>query len=191
MKQVDDVSSLIVALCIGCSPSAALQEPAEGASGEVPVVEVGTSAVVARVVEPAGEMTVAELLEQASIEDTPDNRAVLAVCERYRRAVEAKDVDLLLGLASPSYFDDGGTTGPSDDVDYAALAATLRGALRASSKVNYVFRYRSITWSGDVVRVDYRYSASFRHRDRVQQLSDTNRLELIRNGASFQLLSGM
>lgn len=160
-------------------------------SGRAPMVEVGNSETSGRVLEPTSETPVTALLAEGSIADTPDNRAVLAVCERYRRAVEDKDIDLLLELAAPSYLDDGGTPDPSDDVDRTALVDSLRRTFRASYKVQYAFRYQSITWEGDVARVDYRYTASFRHRDRLQQLGDTNQLVLVRSGDTFLLLSGM
>jgi hypothetical protein len=45
-------------------------------------------------------------IPNTDLADTADNRSVVNFCERYRRAVEAKDARTLLTLASPDYYED-------------------------------------------------------------------------------------
>lgn len=95
------------------------------------------------------------------IADTPDNRAVIAVCEHYRRALEARDLGALLALASPDYHDDAGTPADEDDdTDYQQLQLAMRHLLGALEAIRYDITYRRIQQRADLVLVDYDYSSS-------------------------------
>lgn len=59
------------------------------------------------------------------IEDTSETRAILLQMEKYRAAVEAKDVEAIRGLVDASFKDEGGSTAPDDDLNYANLADRL------------------------------------------------------------------
>lgn len=134
-----------------------------------------------------------ECLGGTRIPGTDENRAVLAFCEVYRRAVESQDVDTLLALASPRYLEDGGNADPSDDLDRAGLESTLRAQLSAIDSVRYEFRYRGVRRQGDVIHVAYTYVASFRltKTGDFKRLIEDNELELSPAGDSFLILSGM
>src|SRR5690348_10067368 len=60
-------------------------------------------------------------IPNTDVEDTEENRKLITFCEKYRKAVEYKDVGLLLKLASPKYYEDGGNVDAADDIDYAGL----------------------------------------------------------------------
>ena len=60
-------------------------------------------------------------IPNTDVEDTEENRTVVTFCERYRHAVELKDVGELLKLASNEYYEDGGNIDASDDLDYSGL----------------------------------------------------------------------
>ena len=66
-----------------------------------------------------------KLFPGTDIEDTEENKAILDVVEGYRRAVEGRNVEGILRLTSPRYFDDGGTPEGNDDVDHAGLQAKV------------------------------------------------------------------
>lgn len=133
-----------------------------------------------------------ECLGGTRIPGTDENRAVLAFCEVYRRAVEALDVETLLALASPRYFEDGGNSDPSDDIDREGLEKFLRRGFTSLRAVRYEFRYRDIRREGDVVVVAYTYAGSFELQggDTKRLLAD-NELRLERRGDSFLILGGM
>ena len=67
------------------------------------------------------------------LEDTDDTRAILAVMERYRSALEAKDAKAIQGLVSEAFREDGGTETPDDDLTYANLGEHLDRAERERS----------------------------------------------------------
>ena len=46
-------------------------------------------------------------IPNTDVEDSSENKKVIAFCEQYRHAVEDKDVGTLLKLASPRYYEDG------------------------------------------------------------------------------------
>jgi hypothetical protein len=133
-----------------------------------------------------------ECLGGTHIPGTDENRAVLAFCEVYRRAVEARDVDTLLSLASPAYFEDGGNTDPSDDLDRKGLEAFLREGLSSLSDVHYEFRYRDVRREGDAIVVSYTYAGSFSLKSgQTKRVIDDNELRLERSGDGFVITSGM
>ena len=43
-------------------------------------------------------------IQNTDVADSDDNRKVIAFCEKYRHAVELKDVDALLKMASEKYY---------------------------------------------------------------------------------------
>ena len=64
-------------------------------------------------------------IPNTDVPDTSENRDVIAFCERYRRAVESRDARALLAMASPRYFEDGGTPDGSDDYGLDGLQRLL------------------------------------------------------------------
>jgi hypothetical protein len=136
-------------------------------------------------------------IPNTDVEDNDQNRKVIDFCEEYRRAVETENVDKLLKLADPRYYEDGGNVDASDDLDYAGLRDYLQTRFKDTRSIRYEIRYRRIG-EGRKKRsifVDYTYSASYKiptpsgelWKHRVAE----NRLELVPNADSFLILSGM
>jgi hypothetical protein len=139
----------------------------------------------------------ATLIPNTDVEDTPENREILAFVEEYRHAVEERDVGRLLRMAHPRYLDRNGTPSGDDDVDYEALRAKLGAWRDGVLDVRYEIRYRRVTQREDRVYVDYTYTASFRtadpstERGRWSSRLADNRLVLQREGGELKVLSGM
>lgn len=157
------------------------------------------------------------MIPNTSVEDTEENREVINLCERYRRAVERRNVRDILALASSNYYEDSGTPGGDDDYDLAGLRAALLRWRESVTAVRYEVRYRRVQHENQRVLVDYTYTASFRvripailARPRIAIEGDTdegvgveerperwlrrvadNRLELERQGGEWRILSGM
>jgi hypothetical protein len=55
------------------------------------------------------------------IEDTRDNRSVLEVIGAYKQAVEARNVEGVVALCSPKYYEDNGNGDPTDDYGFSDL----------------------------------------------------------------------
>jgi hypothetical protein len=127
-----------------------------------------------------------------AIPDTPENREVLDVCERYRTAMENQDSTALLALASAQYLDDGGTPQETDDdVDHTTLVSMLDRTLGQITDVTYTFEYDRIDVQGDHAEVDYRYLGSYRHGGIERRVADANRLTLRREAGEWKIMSGM
>jgi ketosteroid isomerase-like protein len=138
----------------------------------------------------------ATLIPNTDVEDTTENRDVVAFVESYRHAVQARDVRKLLSLASPDYLDHNGTVSGSDDVDLETLRAKITALQSAIEDVRFEIRYRRVTFRGERVFIDLTYTGSFRigepggghHWSR--RLSD-QRIVLEKKNDSFLILSGM
>ena len=135
-------------------------------------------------------------IPNTTVEDTSDNRAVVQFVEKYRHAVQRKDVAALLSLASPRYLDDNGSPAGTDDIDYENLKARLTLWKDNVLDVRYEIRYRNITYRETTVWVDYTYTGNYRIKSPdgttrwSRRLAD-NRLILDNRGDSFLILSGM
>ena len=136
------------------------------------------------------------LIPNTDVADTPRNREIVKFCETYRRAVEQKNIGLLLEMAHPNYYEDGGTLDPTDDLDRAGLADYLRHKYVETESVRYEIRYRRVSDGrrGEHL-VDYTYSASFRiptsrGAEWRRKVAD-NRLEVVPHGEKFLIVAGM
>jgi hypothetical protein len=135
-------------------------------------------------------------IPNTDVEDTSKNRDIIRFCEKYRKALERKDVPLLLSMASPKYYEDGGNIDPEDDMDYAGLREWLEGRFSSAHSFRYEIRYRMIEHpSKNRVNVIYTYSASYKipglEKDDWQHSVSENRLELEQTKDSFRILAGM
>ena len=135
-------------------------------------------------------------IPNTDVEDNDDNRKVIAFCEKYRHAVEERNVPLLLKLASPSYYEDGGNVDASDDMDYTGLTEYLDSRFKETRAIRYEIRYRRIDRGApDRVFVEFTYSASFRipglKGDEWRHTVADNRLELIPDESAYKILAGM
>ncbi len=136
------------------------------------------------------------VIPNTDVRDTEFNRRVVEFCEEYRRAVERRNVALLLKFADPNYYEDGGNIDATDDIDYAGLREYLQTRFAEARAIRYEIRYRDVSQGpDDVVFVDYTYSASYKLPSDDgeiwrRQVAD-NRLELMPQGDTFTILRGM
>lgn len=144
-------------------------------------------------------------IPNTDVEDNADHRRVVSFCEAYRKAVERKDIPTLLGMAAPSYYEEGPNADASDDVDYAGLREYLANKYETANNIRYEIRYRRITFeqkncidskeSCDRILVDYTYSGSYRiatkDGEKWKSTVEENRLELVPSGETYLILTGM
>jgi hypothetical protein len=153
-----------------------------------------------------------DFIPNTQVEDSDFNRDVIAYCEDYRHAVERRNTELLVKMADAKYYEDGGTVDTSDDLDLAGLTDYLHREFSKTVAIRYEIFYRDISIGrSNQVYVDYTYSASYKVPTPViagvapstpaggppsnnevwrRRVAD-NRLELVRSGNSFKILSGM
>lgn len=133
-------------------------------------------------------------IANTDLPDTADNRAVVNFCERYRRAVEAKDARTLLTLASPEYYEDAGTPRGEDDYGFDGLQRLLTAWVDDVREVRYEMRYRRITADPEHpnrLLVDYTYSSSYTLRRPESLVSEAParsalHIDPVRNTASVR-----
>lgn len=137
-------------------------------------------------------------IPNTTVQDTPENRAVITFMENYRNAVESRDIGALLAMAHPQYLDDNGTPAGEDDIDYRGLQRKLTRWRERVTDVRYEIKYRTITREMDRVLIAYRYSASFRiaydeEDQRWSRRIGENRLVLLYDNIQnrYYVLSGM
>lgn len=134
-------------------------------------------------------------IPNTDVEDSEQNRKLVQFCEQYRHAVERKNVGMLLKLASPKYYEDGGNVDASDDIDYEGLQGYLQAKFQDAKAIRYEIRYRRILQEEDVFYIDYTFSASYRiptsKGDLWQRKVDDNRLELVPYKDEYRILTGM
>ena len=137
-------------------------------------------------------------IPNTDVEDTTENRDIVAFCERYRKAVETQNVGLLLSYAAPDYYEDGGNVDPSDDLDFAGLREWLQNRFQETRAIRYEMRYRKVRKTKTRIYISYTYSASYK----IPGLKDAeewrhtvaeNRLELVRDRGKqmFKIAAGM
>jgi hypothetical protein len=135
-------------------------------------------------------------IPNTDVEDTSDNKKVVAFCEDYRHALEDKNIGKLLKMASPRYHEDGGNTNDEDDIDYDGLKDFLTATFVGTQAIRYEIKYRRVTFTEtNKVFVDYTFAASYRIPGiKGQEWKHTvadNRLELVPDGESYKILAGM
>jgi len=135
-------------------------------------------------------------IPNTDVEDNDDNRKVISFCEKYRHAVEERNVPALLGMASQSYFEDGGNVDGADDMDYTGLREYLEGRFKDTRAIRYEIRYRKINrGTRERIFVEYTYAATYRipglKGEEWRHAVADNRLELVPDQVAFKIVAGM
>jgi hypothetical protein len=144
----------------------------------------------------AGAGCATRYIPNTDVEDTDDNRKVIAFCEKYRHAVEERNVPLLLEMASSAYYEDGGNVDATDDMDYAGLKDYLDGKFKEARAIRYEIRYRRISpGTKNRILVEYTYTASYKipglKGEEWRHTVADNRLEIVEDQAAYKILAGM
>jgi hypothetical protein len=131
------------------------------------------------------------------LDDTSDTRAVLDLMRKYRSAVEARNVTALRLLAHESFRDDGGSSQPDDDLDYATMAEKLEARFSRVTDLRLDVLVRRIEFDDEVkrARVTYSYTMSFRmpeYSGKTQTENDLKQMILTRVGdQEWKIVSGI
>lgn len=135
-------------------------------------------------------------IPNTDVEDTTQNREVILFCEKYRHAMEDKNVAELLKMMSPGYFEDAGNAKTEDDADYEKIREFLTTDFLHTMGVRYEIRYRKVTFTETKhIYVDYTYAAAWKipgvEKEEWHHTVADNRLDLVRDGDSYKILAGM
>jgi hypothetical protein len=134
-------------------------------------------------------------IKGTQVSDTEDNRKILGVVEKYRLAVERRDAQTLLGMASKNYWEDGGTPTGADDYGYDGLQEVLSGRFQRADDVRYSMKYMKVRRQGNrafvQVLIDASYTVKTPTGDQRLDQRDQNELVLEWDGDRWVFLSGM
>jgi ketosteroid isomerase-like protein len=128
------------------------------------------------------------------IDDSSTTREVLLVMEKYRSAVEAKDVPAIVTLADKTFRDTSGSAAPEDDLDYATLGEKLPERFGKLGNIKLNISVRRIQVEGDVANAIYYYTATYQLTgpDKKSQTdSDLKQMWFKRVGGQWKITSGI
>lgn len=136
------------------------------------------------------------LIPNTRIEDTGQNREVVEFIEKYRTAIEARNTNALLALASVNYFDDMGTPAGNDDIDYDGLKVGLGRLREEVLGARYQISYRAVTFDTESrVLVDMLYTGWFRINTNDgpvwKRRLEPHRIVLALEDGQYRIVSGM
>jgi hypothetical protein len=129
------------------------------------------------------------------VADTAENREVYAVVQAYVEALQRKDAAALLALASPDYFDNGGTADPADDMDFARLEQTLPADLGKLESLRVAVEVRNIQVEKDAAIAElwsdgwYRIQTPQGVVPRRDQ--DLHRMRLAKRDGAWKIVAGL
>lgn len=127
--------------------------------------------------------------------DNEDTRAIVAVVDQYKDALERRDAAAVLALCSERYFDDVGTPDPGDDLDYVTLTKVIPEDLAKISAVRMEIKVTEIKVDGDKAQVFARYESRYRvatrNGDVPKALNDVNRLSFLREKGVWRIVGGL
>jgi hypothetical protein len=137
-----------------------------------------------------------EVIPGTTVADSDVNRDIIKTVEQYRAAVEARDIDRLLMLASEHYFEDSGTPRPDDDYGYDGLKQMLTTRLVRVRSLRYRIQYRNIRLDGDRAEVEVFLNGAFEllseSGEKYRPVSDYHRFLLEHTAKDrWKFLSGM
>ncbi|MBN1205207.1 MAG: nuclear transport factor 2 family protein [Myxococcaceae bacterium] len=128
------------------------------------------------------------------IADNEDSRAVLAVMERYRSALEAKDAKAILALVSEDFREDGGTETPEDDLTYANLGEHLNNLFQRLDNPKVELSVRRVEIQQDEGTAIYYWNASWRMpslTNRAQSDAELEQMLLKKVDGQWKIVSGI
>jgi ketosteroid isomerase-like protein len=129
------------------------------------------------------------------IPDNLDTRAIVAVIDQYRQAVEARNAAAVLALVAPSYFDDAGTPDPADDLDREQLARALPRHFEQLTAMRLGIGVKEVVVQGDRATANVFYDSHFRVATKggeaAKSSSDVAQMRFVREGGQWLVASGL
>jgi hypothetical protein len=132
---------------------------------------------------------------EIELKDTPDNRALLQIMEKFRQSYENLDIEALLLLASDKFYEDCGTNDTSDDYNKDGLRAHFAEHFKMIKKCNLEIILKDVKVKGDKATIDYRYVARYLMAlpagEKWQLTDEINQMEFAREKDAWMVTSGM
>src|SRR3982750_2006745 len=134
-------------------------------------------------------------LPGTNIRDTPQNRAVLEVFGRFKQALEARDPNAILALATPDYSDPGDPAHGLGPSDHGSLQARLKNDLSKVTGLRMEATVKDLEVKGEQARLDYfqvlRYAVATPSGEKWKSESDDARMRFVRLNGEWRISSGL
>lgn len=140
------------------------------------------------------------LLPDSSIVDTKENRAVTEFMNTYRQAIVAKDIDAIMALIAPDYYEDNaGRIKESSAYGYSKLREKLETAFSHTGDLTLMLHIQHVQRLGSMFEVVYYFNEqgqlNFPAGTEWVATADVNRMMLRMKGASLkdglEIVSGL
>lgn len=138
------------------------------------------------------------LVNSRKVEDTPKNRVIADLVERYRVAIAQRDMPALKEMISRNYFSNAGTTAvASDDYGYEQLERDVLPMLQENvKKVEYNLVLTKITFTGETrATADFEFFYKYHYpeagKDRWEAKNDLVRLEFAMEDGVWRIVGGL
>ncbi len=129
------------------------------------------------------------------VADTPDNRALLLVLEKFQDAFEKQDVDALVELASTKFYETAGTSDTKDHYDYDGIRKHFSEHFKLVEKCTLNITLKDILVEENKATIDYRFVTRFLMKlpsgEKWQLKDDINQMKLVKEAGQWKVLSGM
>ncbi len=136
-------------------------------------------------------------IPRTSIDDTPENRAIIELVDRYKTAMESLDASAVLSLVSPRFYENNANSDDTDDYDFSGLEANLRQEFQKTRALKLDLRV-------DVVEVDQEAGTAFAelyyqvraHHEypagmQWETSADRTRLRFTKSGDQWMIVGGL
>jgi hypothetical protein len=136
-----------------------------------------------------------EVYQGTKIPKNDENQAVVEVIAKYQKAMETRDLELLIDMATPDYYEDRGTLDKSDDYGLAELKSSLTQRFSSIQQLRYTVKVKDIKVNGDEATVDFHYQMLFQFKigevARWEQAEDDGQLTMRKVDNTWKITAGL
>jgi hypothetical protein len=134
-------------------------------------------------------------IPMTQIDDTEDNRQILAIVEEYKRAMESLDAPAVLSLVSPHYYEDNGNIATADDYDFAGLKTSLEADFARTKTMHLDLRVDAIAVDEGSAYAELYYQVrahnGYPSGEKWETGNDRTRIEFEKVGDKWLIVSGL
>lgn len=139
-----------------------------------------------------------KMIPGTKIKDTPETKTLAnLVVNKYRKAMESKDIDTLMSMISPRFFENGGTPGPEDDYNGDGLRKKLAEKFKVINAISLDIVLSDIDTDKDAktgyVRYHYflKYLVKYPSEERWESQSDDAQMDFKLENGEWKVIRGM
>lgn len=134
-------------------------------------------------------------IPNTNIDDTDENREILAIVDAYHSAIENRDADAVLALVSDEFYEDNGNTDRDDDYGKNQLAESLRSEFEKTEQFQLGLKVDGIVVKDDraeaFVQYNLRARTDYPSGKKWKTSSDRARMSLVRTNGKWLIVSGL